>query len=181
MSDYIKTRFIRGDSGNLFLKPLRMLGNHTERKIQFTLLEDQGLTADIIFKKRSTNHEGQSDELIISYDSEKNETLVMPRVLPEDTASIKLQQYYFSLTSTAVDNINDTLTTHRGEIRLEWDGESDFNGIELSEDARKFIHIKASQAEVDDIIIVAVDPATNEKYFEFITLAQLKNKLEQIP
>jgi len=127
---------LRGDPKNL---TFTLTGDYSEEKIIFVVKADKVLTSDRLIQKRNTAAGGSDDELTAVYDDEKNKSTFTIKLEKIDTQDFTEEEYYYDITSQPADNSEDPITIASGNLEIEFDVQTDYDGTDLPEDATRYI------------------------------------------
>lgn len=143
MLKHLTIYFPRGDGDSFVVR--NIAGKHDDRKIVVSLLESDELTAGLLWQKKNTPAGGSDAEVLVTYDSVRKTSDFEITLLREDTEALVGSKYFLSLSSTAVDDLEDHETIVTADFVLQPSGESVMNGV--IEEGEKFVPVKLSEVE----------------------------------
>jgi len=139
----LKIYFPRGDGDSFIIRNIP--GKHDDREIEVSLLESDELTAGLLWQKKNTLGGGSDAEVVVTYDENRKTSDFEITLLREDTEALVESKYFLSVSSTAVDDIEDHETLVTADFILKPSGESVMNGV--IEEGEKFVPVKLSEIE----------------------------------
>lgn len=130
---------------------IRVPGDWTSYKCSWGVkLEKRTPSSNLLIRKRNTLYNGSDDELEAIYDG--SDTCFKISIQKEDAGDFLEPKYYFDL--IAIDPLNSakTKTLAKGEFKVEFDTQTEFDNTQLPTDAERYIAVLASAFDEDTLV-----------------------------
>lgn len=142
----------RGDPKELiFYAP----GNISAQKIIFVVKADKVLTSNRLIEKKNTLAGGNDNQLMATYANGK--TRITIKLLKEDTQDFTAETYYHDTTAQPTDNSTDPVTISGGELTIDQDVQTPFDGTNLPATAERYLSVLASQLTAGKLVKVGTN------------------------
>ena len=142
---------------------IRVPGDWTASKCSWGVKENKIASGDLLICKKNTSAGGSNSQLELV--SEGDETIFKISLLKEDTQDFKKTKYDYDLVAVDPIDLTNTKTIAKGDFKLNFDVQSDLNGINLPETAERFIPILASNFQ-DGQFMQAIKEDSNDMSFK---------------
>jgi hypothetical protein len=133
------------------------------------------ITADRIIEKKNVLAGGSIDQIKTTYEDDRNETLLEVYILPADTGDLASTIYYYDVDSVSTSTTSDNEPVAYGEVEIIQDVQTDYDGKDLPEQAKRFLSIDTTNF-VDNTILIY----TKENGFKAVHLNLIKDYIESI-
>lgn len=146
----------RGDATQLQLK---ISGDLTARKLSFVVKADKVLTSARLIQKRNTLFGGGDTQLKAVYAG--STTMITIYITKADTQDFAALLYYYDIISQNSSDFTDEITITEGEITVDQDVQTDYDGINLPAAAERYIPVLASTLTAEKLVKVGANDYLN--------------------
>ncbi|RJR06649.1 hypothetical protein C4588_07555 [Candidatus Parcubacteria bacterium] len=130
---------------------IRVPGDWTTYKCSLGVkLEKLTPSSNLLIRKRNTLYNGSDDELEAIYDG--SDTCFKISIQKEDTGDFLEPKYYWDLIAIDPSNGAKTKTLAKGEFKVEFDTQTEFDNTQLPTDAERYIAVLASAFGEDTLV-----------------------------
>jgi hypothetical protein len=141
---------------------IRIPGDWTTSKCSWGVKENKIASGDLLICKKNTLAGGNNSQLELVLEGE--DTIFKISLLKEDTQDFKKPKYDYDLVAVNPIDLTNTKTIANGDFKLNFDVQSDLNGIDLPETAERLIPVLASNFENGQFIQVLEATPGNKKF-----------------